>query len=153
MRKQNLKRFLRNPIKFTKLSYSIERDMMGSVFVKTHRTNILPLRWLANYIFHPISMVFFRIGMKANYQIYESGEGYTLLDELKERFGYRVYRVLDRPYSRWGTVFEIDTNGLDINFSDSDWDDYNEYGSPYWDYFWHTDEETGDGWRLINDTR
>ena len=36
-----------------------------------------------------------------------------------------------------------DTTGLG-------WDDYDENGVPYWNYFWHNDEETGDGWRLIN---
>ena len=29
------------------------------------------------------------------------------------------------------------------------WDDYDENGIPYWHYFWHNDEKTGDGWRLI----
>lgn len=29
------------------------------------------------------------------------------------------------------------------------WDDYDKNGIPYWDYFWHNDEETGDGWRLV----
>ena len=32
------------------------------------------------------------------------------------------------------------------------WDDYDENGIPYWHYFWHTDKETGDGWRLIPQT-
>ena len=32
----------------------------------------------------------------------------------------------------------------------SEWDDYDENGIPYWDYFWHEDPITGDAWRLVN---
>lgn len=122
--------------------------MRHNVFIPEHRTNILPLRWLANYILHPISMWFFSVGLKANHQIYESNEGYSLIDEIKEKIGFRVYDFLNRAYDLWGTIYKMDIDLLDIDMSGEGWNDYDDNGIPYWDYFWHFDEETGDGWRL-----
>ena len=130
--------------------------MREDIFIPEHRTRVLPLRWLANYIFHPISMVFFRIGLNANDQIYESGEGYTIWDELKEKIGFKVYNFLDKPYTWWGTIYALNYKELDLDdLGGSGWNDYDENGTPYWDYFWHEDPETGDAWRLVNknDTR
>ena len=124
--------------------------MTKDIFVPEHRTNVLPLRWLANYIFHPISMVFFKIGLKANDQIYESNEGYTIMDEIKEKVGYRLYNFFDKPYTLWGTIYKMDLSGLDLDMSGPGWDDYDENGIPYWYYFWHEDPITGDAWRLVN---
>ena len=123
--------------------------MRNELFKPEHKTNILPLRWLANYIFHPISMVFFRIGLRANDQIYESGEGYTIRDEFKEFLGWRLYKILDKPYSKWGTVYKFEMPA-DFKLDDGlGWDDYDENGIPYWEYFWHRDPVTNDAWRLI----
>lgn len=124
--------------------------MRDSIFIPEHRTKVLPLRWLADYVFHPLSMVFFHIGLRANDQIYESGEGYTIWDEIKEKIGYKVYNFLNHPYEWWGTIYKLDLKGLDLELSGDDWDDYDDQGHPYWDYWWHVDETTGDGWRLIN---
>ena len=124
----------------------------NSIFIPEHKTNVLPLRWLADYVFHPISMWFFHIGLRANDQIYESNDGYTIWDEAKEKFGYGIYNFLNYPYKWWGTVYKMDLSGLDLNMDSKDWDDYDDNGIPYWDYFWHSDEETGDGWRLVNKT-
>ena len=122
--------------------------MRNKIFIPEHRTNVLPLRWLANYVFHPISMVFFRIALRANYQIYESNEGYTIWDEIKEKIGSRVYNFLDKPYTRWGTIYSLDKNLLS-DTTGLGWNDYDDVGIPYWDYWWHEDPETGDAWRLI----
>ena len=123
--------------------------MRKDIFIPEHRTKVLPLRWLANYIFHPASMVFFRMGLRANEQIYESNEGYTIRDEIKEIVGSRMYRLLDRPYSKWGTLYKLDKDLLS-DTTGLGWDDYDESGHAYWDYWWHTDEETGDAWRLTS---
>ena len=120
------------------------------IFIPEHRTNILPLRWLANYIFHPISMVFFRIGLAANQKLEYDYPEATLFDELKEKIGFNVYIFLDKPYTWWGTVYKLDYNNLDLDkLGGSGWDDYDENGIPYWDYFMHHDPETGDAWRLL----
>lgn len=123
--------------------------MRNNMFIPEHKTNILPLRWLANYIFHPISMIFFRIALKANYNIYESGEGYTIRDEFKEFTGFKLYNLLNIPYAKWGTVYKFE---FPANFQLDDglgWDDYDEYGVPYWDYLWHEDPVTKDAWRIV----
>lgn len=127
--------------------------MRNDVFIPEHATNILPLRWLANGIFHPISMFFLRIGMRANYQIYESNEGYTIRDEIKEFIGWRLYHILDKPYSKWGTLYKLDKDLLS-DTTGLGWNDYDENGIPYWDYMWHEDPTTGDAWRIRekNDT-
>ena len=121
--------------------------MRKDVFVPKHNTNVLPLRWLANYIFHPISMFFFRVALNGYDQIYESGEGYTIFDEIKESLGVKLYKLFGYPYEWWGTTYTLDKNLLS-DTTGLGWDDYDENGIPYWDYFWHNDEETGDGWRL-----
>lgn len=121
----------------------------GYMFIPEHKTNVLPLRWLANYIFHPISMWFFRIGLKANYQIYESNEGYSIFDEFKEIIGMKTYNILNKPYSKWGTIYRWEFP-KDFQLDDGlGWDDYDERGIPYWDYFWHEDPITGDAWRYL----
>mgnify|MGYP006271149855 CR=1 FL=1 len=125
--------------------------MKEDIFIPVYRTNVLPLRWLANYIFHPISMVFFRIALKANQKLEYDYTEATLFDELKEKVGFRVYNFFDKPYTWWGTTYMLDKNLLS-DTTGLGWDDYDENGIPYWDYFWHTDEETGDGWRLVNKT-
>ena len=123
--------------------------MREDIFIPEHRTNVLPLRWLANYIFHPISMFFFNIGLRANDKLEYSYSDSNLLDEIKEKAGFRLYKLFDKPYTWWGTLYKMDLSDLDLDMSGSDWDDYDENGIPYWDYFWHEDPETGDAWRLV----
>lgn len=123
--------------------------MRNSIFIPEHKTNVLPLRWLADYVFHPISMWFFHIGLRANDQIYESGEGYTVWDEIKEKIGFRAYKFLNYPYDWWGTIYKMDLSILNLNMDSKDWDDYDDRGVPYWDYLWHEDPETGDAWRVV----
>ena len=90
--------------------------MKDDIFIPEHKTNILPLRWLANYIFEPISTIFLKL------------------------------------YLKWGTTYVFDEMYIE-DFKKSmigqKWDDYDEYGIPYWDYNWHEDPITGDAWRLI----
>ena len=127
--------------------------MREHVFIPEHRTNVLPLRWLANYLFHPISMVFFRIGLASNEKLEDNYPEATLFDEIKEKVGFKLYNFFDKPYTWWGTIYKFEPgvrNQIMADIMNSDWDDYDENGIPYWNYFWHNDEETGDGWRLVN---
>ena len=121
--------------------------MRENMFIPKHNTKVLPLRWLVNHIFHPISMVFFRIGLRANDRLEYDSE-YKWYNKFLEWFGWNWYKIFDKPYSKWGTVYKFVGNLDDLG--GSDWDDYDENGIPYWNYFWHNDEETGDGWRLVN---
>ena len=123
--------------------------MREDIFIPEHRTRILPLRYLANYVFHPISMFFFKIGLRANDRI-EYDYQYRWYNKFLESFGWKWYKIFDKPYAWWGTIYGLDPEYVkNLNLEDSSWDDYDENGIPYWDYFWHNDPETGDGWRLV----
>lgn len=122
--------------------------MREKLFIPKHNTNVLPLRWLANYIFHPISMVFFRSSINLN----EDNLDVDLLEKSSNSalFMWKLYNFFDKPYSKWGTYYEMDPEVMAAFKQEvGEWSDYDEYGSPYWHYWWHEDPETGDGWRLI----
>jgi hypothetical protein len=117
--------------------------LIDYLFIPEHRTKILPLRWLANYILHPISMWFFRIGLRHNDKI-EWDKDYKWHNRFMEAFGFRLYSLFNYPYDWWGTIYKID-----IDMSGEGWDDYDKNGHPYWYYTeWQEDPETGDAWRL-----
>ena len=120
--------------------------MREDIFIPEHKTRVLPLRWLANYVFHPISMFFFKMGLRMNDKL-EWDNQYKWYNRAIEWFGWNFYKIFDKPYTWWGTVYKFEGNIGDLG--GSGWDDYDENGIPYWDYFWHEDEETGDGWRLV----
>ena len=124
--------------------------MRDDIFIPEHKTNILPLRWLANYVFHPVSMWFFRMGLKANDKFEFDFSETNTLDYLKEKIGFRAYNFLDLPYTWWGTVYVFDRSRIDFDqLGGEDWDDYDDNGIPYWYYLWHEDPITGDAWRLV----
>jgi hypothetical protein len=119
------------------------------IFIPKYKTNILPLRWLADYVFHPISMKFFHMGLNANDKLEYDYANCTLLDEVKEKVGFHIYHYLNHPYDWWGTTYEFK---LPADFKLDDglgWDDYDDRGIPYWDYWWHEDPVTGDAWRIV----
>ena len=125
--------------------------MRDDIFIPEHKTNILPLRWLANYVFHPVSMWFFRMGLKANDKFEFDFSETNTLDYLKEKIGFRIYAILNHPYDWWGTVYVFDRSRIDFDqLGGEDWNDYDDNGIPYWYYFWHEDPITGDAWRLVN---
>ena len=78
--------------------------MREDVFIPEHKTRVLPLRWLANYVFHPVSMWFFHIGLNANDRYTYDWNTYKFRHFLMEKFGYWMYYYLDKPYKWWGTV-------------------------------------------------
>ena len=122
--------------------------MRNEIFIPEHKTNILPLRWLANYIFHPISMFFFRIGLRANDRL-EWDYEYKWYNRFVEWLGWKWYKIFDKPYSKWGTYYRF-KDGFLGNLAESGWNDYDESGIPYWDYWWHEDPVTGDAWRIVS---
>lgn len=127
--------------------------MKDNIFIPEYRTKIVPLRWLADYVFHPISMWFFNIGLKANDKFEYDFTDTTYFDYLKEKIGFKMYAFLNHPYDWWGTIYKMDLSGLNLDLDDGlGWNDYDSDGIPYWDYLWHEDPETGDAWRLVNKT-
>lgn len=120
------------------------------VFVPEHKTNILPLRWLANYPFHYASILFMRISVKKNHKYTYYWEKYSMLDAVIEAVCWKLYWILDIPYTKWGTYYVFKSPVLDEIKKDTlGWNDYDQYGIPYWNYMWSNDETTGDGWRLV----
>ena len=71
--------------------------MREHIFTPEHRTRILPLRYLANYVFHPVSMWFFNMGLKANDKFEYDFSEVNTLDYLKEKIGFKVYNFLNHP--------------------------------------------------------
>jgi hypothetical protein len=122
--------------------------MRDNIFIPEYKTNVLPLRWLADYVFHPISMKFFHMGLNANDKLEHDYVNCTLLDEVKEKIGFKMYHFLNHPYEWWGTTYIFNIEVLD-DLGGSGWDDYDDRGIPYWDYLWHEDPETGDAWRIV----
>ncbi len=103
--------------------------------MKIEQTNILPLRWLANfcgYIACKTILPLSDMDEDGNYGI-----------------KYKVYNFIYNatwPISyNYGTIYQW----LD-DLGGAGWDDYDENGHPYW-YFteWQEDPETRDAWRLI----
>lgn len=118
------------------------------VFIPEHKTRVLPLRWVANYLFEPIAMLFFNISLKANDRFDYAWETYKFRHFLMEKIGWKMYKYLNKPYEWWGTVYKWNPPA-DFKLDDGlGWDDYDKNGIPYWDYFWSEDPETGDAWRL-----
>ena len=125
--------------------------MKEDIFIPEHKTRVLPLRWLANYVFHPVSMWFFNIGLRANDRYTYEWDTYKFRHFLMEKFGYWMYYYLDKPYQWWGTVYVFDSSilkELKEETKGSNWDDYDDSGHAYWEYFWQQGDD-GDAFRLI----
>jgi len=130
--------------------------MREDISIKIQNTRILPLRWLANYLFEPLSMKFFDMGLR-RHDLLENmkAEDKIFQNDFRLKLWWRLYDILGRPYMRWGTLYQLDMVKLKEEFKDMDlsgeeWNDYDQNGHPYW-YFteWQEDPETGDAWRLI----
>ncbi len=97
---------------------------------KIQKTKIPPLRWIGNIC-----------GEFAGNHIVKCAN----MDEDQE-FGFRykyhakMYVILNKPYEWWGTYYAMDIDAwkkdldqMQIDLSGKEWDDYDEYGIPYWE--------------------
>lgn len=129
--------------------------MREDISIKVQNTRILPLRWLANYLFEPLAMKFFNIGLRRHDELDNMGaEERVFKNDLKLKVSWRLYEILSEPYMRWGTFYELDMTKIkedldDMDLSGPEWNDYDENGVPYWENAWQEDPVTGDAWRLI----
>mgnify|MGYP003351972191 CR=1 FL=1 len=117
--------------------------MRDDLLIPRYNTNVLPLRWLVDKFFHPISMFFFNVALRMN----DSDSGSPAL----EKACWKMYTVLGYPYDKYGTFYELRPEILEAfkqEVGGWGWDDYDEFGVPYWDYLWHEDPVTGDAWRI-----
>jgi hypothetical protein len=44
-----------------------------------------------------------------------------------------MWKILNKPYSWWGTYYLLDIEGLSKDLDGAGWDDYDEFGKAYWD--------------------
>ena len=107
-----------------------------------HRTKILPLRWVVNYISSVGSTCLVRAA-----DLDEDGDyGF------KYRFYSKAWKISDLLSSRWSTLYRIDMDewlkDLKEDMAGAEWDDYDSEGNAYWQYHWHEDPLTGDAWRI-----
>ena len=92
------------------------------------RTRIVPLRWLANQLSYPATSSL----LKA-FRLQEQGDlGYRF------KFHSKVWHYLNKPYERWGTVYEIELDELITDLKndpviDKLGSDYDEDGVAYWE--------------------
>ena len=121
--------------------------MRSDMFIPNFKTNVLPLRWFADYVMHPVSMWFFRVALKANDRFEYENSTYKFRHFLMEKIGWHGYKIFDYPYARWGTTYSLNFSVIDEMYS-TGWEDYDENNIPYWDYDWHT-KNPQDDWRLI----
>lgn len=119
-----------------------------------HKTNILPLRWFVNKVTHPISYYFFGksiavyLKYETHFEVYPEYK-MPVKDFRKHKAYSAIHKILDKPYKKWGTLYKIEfLDEIIKDMSGPGWDDYDEYGIPYWDYEWHEDPSTGDAWRI-----
>ena len=87
------------------MSYNKLEETMLDDFKKVEKSKN-PLRWIVDNIFHPISVFFFMLGLRM-LDKYRDEE----VPPLKYRianFYYKIYKILDYPYSRWGTVWILE---------------------------------------------
>lgn len=70
-----------------------------------HKTKVLPLRWLANYVFEPISMYFFDKSLRIYFRDEDGIEAMTPKLEKKMKIYSKLYNILNVPYSKWGTTY------------------------------------------------
>jgi hypothetical protein len=128
--------------------------MREDMSIKIQQTRIVPLRWLVNYVFEPISMKFFYIGLRRHDELEDMGaEDRVFNNDFKLNTAWKFYKIFNEPYMRWGTIYQLDMTKLkesleDMDLSGDEWNDYDENGVPYWEKQWHEDPITGDAWRI-----
>lgn len=77
-----------------------------------HRTNNLILRFIANNIFGSMAHYFLSKSLRIYFKYEES---YDAMEDFKAPFpdslrisGYaKLYKVLDKPYNKWGTYYVL----------------------------------------------
>lgn len=91
--------------------------------IKTEKTKILPLRWIGN-LFGEFASDHL---LKAVYM--DDTEDYGL----SYKYHAKMYKILNKPYSLWGTYYQVDLESLKADMEGSGWDDIDEFGKAYWD--------------------
>ena len=137
-------------------SESESAAMREDISFKVQRTRIVPLRWLANYVFEPLSMKFFNIGLRRHDQLEDMGaEERVFKNDRKLNICWRLYEILSEPYMRWGTMYQLDMTKLkeeleNMDLSGDEWNDYDENGVPYWEKTGVVDPDYEQPWDFVD---
>jgi len=92
---------------------------------KIEKTRIWPLRVIGNFC-----------GGFAGNHLFKA---LMLEEELDVDLGFRhkyhakMWVLLNKPYTWWGTYYELDIEGMKKDLEGSGWDDLDEFGKAYWD--------------------
>lgn len=113
-----------------------------------HKTNNLFLRFIANNIFRVIASKFLRLSLRIYFRDEDGIQPMTPALKRRMKVYIKLEHIFSKPYDMWGTMYELDLDAMKKDLSGPGWDDYDEYGIPYWDYEWHEDPSTGDAWRI-----
>ena len=99
---------------------------------KIQRTRIWPLRWIGNFLG----------GYAGNHLV----KCFDYDEDGKYGFAYKyhakMWKYLNKPYTWWGTYYQLDIEGMIKDLDGAGWDDYDEDGVAYWDK--ETDSESKD---------
>ena len=72
---------------------------------------------------------------------YDRDENFQIhrLDNYRMRTYSLLYKIINKPYDKWGTVYKIDMDAwkkeldqMKTGMSGPEWDDYDADGIPYW---------------------
>ena len=90
---------------------------------KIEKTKVWPLRWTGNFL-----------GGYAGNHLVKAID----LDEddrlgFKFKYHAKMWKYLNKPYTWWGTYYELDIKGIMNDLDGTGWDDYDEFGKAYWD--------------------
>ncbi len=87
------------------------------------KTRILPLRWIGNFLG----------GYAGNHLV----KCFDYDEDGKYGFAYKyhakMWKYLNKPYTWWGTYYQLDIEGMKKDLEGSGWDDYDEFGKAYWE--------------------
>ena len=90
---------------------------------KIQRTRIWPLRWIGNFLG----------GYAGNHLV----KCFDYDEDGKYGFAYKyhakMWKYLNKPYTWWGTYYQLDIEGMIKDLDGAGWDDYDEDGIPYWE--------------------
>ena len=92
--------------------------------IKIEKTKIIPLRWIGNFL-----------GEYSGNHLVKA----INLDEdnnlgFKFKYHAKCWKYLNKPYTWWGTYYELDIKGMIDDLDGAGWDDYDEFGKAYWDF-------------------
>ena len=92
---------------------------------KIEKTRIWPLRVIGNFC-----------GGFAGNHLFKALMLEEALDVdlgFRHKYHAKCWKYLNKPYSWWGTYYQLDIEQMKKDLEGSGWDDYDEFGKAYWE--------------------